>query len=151
MAQLSADVKPLAQHLFTASWQKKQFSAISKHPPKDAVVQVLDFAENYTCQYQRAIQSVHWHHTTVTLHPIVCYYQYADYEEGFICEMLAFISDNKVHDFHAVQTFYIQCYIVWYYQCADCEEGVVCEMLAFISDDKIHDFHAVQCITKIPL
>ena len=105
VAQLSADVKPLAQHLFTASWQQKQFSAISKHPPKDAVVQVLDFAENYTCQYQREIQSVHWHHTTVTLHPIVCYYQCADCEEGIVCETLAFISDDKVHDFHAVQTF----------------------------------------------
>ena len=91
---------------FTASWQQKQFSAISKHPPKDAVVQVLDFAENYTCQYQREIQSVHWHHTTVTLHLIVCYYQCADWEEGgVVCETLAFISDDKVHDFHAVQTF----------------------------------------------
>ena len=123
MAQLSADAKPLAQHLFTASWQQKQFSAISKHPPKDAVVQVLDIAENYTCQYQREIQSVHWHHTTVTLHPIVCYYQCADCEEGVVCETLAFISDDKVHDFHAVQTF-------------------VC--LAMEHRDKVHDFHTVQ-------
>ena len=34
VAQLSADVKPLAQHLFTASWQQKPLSAISKHSPK---------------------------------------------------------------------------------------------------------------------
>ena len=100
----SGNVKPLAQHLFTASWQQKQFSAISKHPPNDAVVQVLDFAENYTCPYQREIQRVHWHHTTVTLHPIAYYYQCADYKEGVVCETLAFISDDKVHDFHAVQT-----------------------------------------------
>ena len=45
------------------------------------------------------------HHTTITLHPIVCYYQCADCEKGVVCETLAFISDDKVHDFHAVQTF----------------------------------------------
>ena len=32
-------------------------------------------------------------------------YQCADCEKGVVCETLAFISDDKVHDFHAVQTF----------------------------------------------
>ena len=32
-------------------------------------------------------------------------YQCADCEKGVVCETLAFMSDDKVHDFHAVQTF----------------------------------------------
>ena len=102
---LSEDTKPLARHLFTAYWQQKQFASISKNPPANSVIQVLDFAENYTCQYQHEIQSVHWHHSTVTLHPIVCYYRCPDCETGVVCETLAFISDDKVHDYHAVQQF----------------------------------------------
>lgn len=35
----------------------------------------MDFAENYTCQVQDAVQSQHWANVQVTLHPFVIYFR----------------------------------------------------------------------------
>ena len=73
--ELKPEVTFLAQHLFRADWQSKQFEAIRKSRPFPArtVGTVLDFAENFTRTHQDEVQAAHWHHEQVTVHPIVSY------------------------------------------------------------------------------
>ena len=77
MEELKDEVVFLAQHLFWANWQVKQFESMrTSHPfPPATVGMILDFAENFTCTFQNEVHAAHWHHEQVTLHPIVSYYQ----------------------------------------------------------------------------
>ncbi|KAK7090796.1 hypothetical protein V1264_010549 [Littorina saxatilis] len=77
LAELKKEVVFLAEHLFRANWQNRQFSLVrSVSPfPAQSVCMVLDFAENFTCNYQQEVQAAHWHHEQVTVHPIVAYYR----------------------------------------------------------------------------
>lgn len=102
--ELVTEVKPISAHLFNAAWQNQQFRQVAKHPPPQSVVMVLDFAENYTCQFQDEIQAAHWHHASATVHPIVCYYP-CKICEDVMQESLVFISPDKRHDYHAVHEF----------------------------------------------
>ena len=61
--ELKEETKSLASHVFVAGWQQDMYKLISKDPPKNTVVAVLDLAENYTCQWQDEIQSAHWEMT----------------------------------------------------------------------------------------
>ena len=65
---------------------------------------VMDFAENYACQYQDEVQSAHWNHNQVTIHPISSYYACSSCD-GVVNESLVFISNDLTHDYHAVQNF----------------------------------------------
>ena len=58
--ELIKETIPLSSHIFVANWQGEMFSKISKMVPEDAVVMVLDFAENFSCFYQDEIQDAHW-------------------------------------------------------------------------------------------
>ena len=72
--ELLEELKQYALHLFNAKWQYEQFLLVSENPPKDWVIMCMDFAENFTCAFQDEIESAHWNHAQVTLHPIICYY-----------------------------------------------------------------------------
>ena len=104
--ELKPEVTFLAQHLFRADWQSKQFEAMRKSRPFPArtVGMVLDFAENFTCTHQDEVQAAHWHHEQVTVHPIVSYYGCQECQET-VTESLVFVSDDKVHDHNAVFHF----------------------------------------------
>lgn len=66
----------------------------------------MDFAENYTCIAQREVQSAHWSHNMVTIHPTVAYYRCLEEEcTKVVMEHLIFISYDKTHDAAAVHTF----------------------------------------------
>ncbi|KAK7106653.1 uncharacterized protein [Littorina saxatilis] len=109
LEELKAEVKFLSQHLFRADWQHRQFTTLRNATPfpQETVMMVLDFAENFTCQYQQEVQAAHWHHDTVTLHPIVAYYKCPACETT-TTESLVFISNDGKHDFHAVQAFMVK-------------------------------------------
>ena len=67
-------------------------------------LQVLDFAENYTCIHQDEIQSAHWYHDMLTIHPIVSYFRCP------VCndikkEETVLISEDLKQDSHAVNRF----------------------------------------------
>ena len=102
---LQKDLESFSLHLFTASWQSRQYYSIAKNPPKGWVVMVYDFAENYSCRYQDEIQSVHWGHSAATLHPIVCNYTCPRCNEATMTHSLIMISDDINHDYHAVHQF----------------------------------------------
>lgn len=96
----------MAEHLFRANWQNRQFSLVrSVSPfPAQSVCMVLDFAENFTCNYQQEVQAAHWHHEQVTVHPIVAYYRCPVCPKT-VTESLIFVSSDRRHDYHAVHHF----------------------------------------------
>ena len=78
LTELKEEVRFLAQHLFRADWQWAQFLSMKNLDPfpRDTVLMVMDFAENFTCNYQDEVQAAHWAHDQVTVHPTVTYYRY---------------------------------------------------------------------------
>lgn len=68
------ELSSLAKHLFNAKWQQNQFSVLLKDILKDWIVLNIDFSENYSCVSQHEIQTAHWYHEHVTIHPVVAYY-----------------------------------------------------------------------------
>ena len=104
--ELIKETIPLSSHIFVANWQGEMFSKISKMVPEDAVVMVLDFAENVSCFYQDEIQDAHWSKNQVALHPIVTYYRCPDHDgDHIVAEAITIISSDLKHDGHAVQHF----------------------------------------------
>ena len=67
----------LVGHLFRAEWQHLQFESMRNSAPfpHSTVGMGLHFAQNFTCVSQDEVQAAHWHHTQVTVHPIVTYYK----------------------------------------------------------------------------
>lgn len=104
--ELRTELAFLAGHLFRAAWQHLQFESLRNSTPfpQGTVGMVLDFAENFTCVNQDEVQAAHWHHTQVTVHPIVTYYR-CDLCEKTVTESLVFISNDRHHDFDAVHKF----------------------------------------------
>ena len=120
LEELLEEVAFLSEHLFRANWQHEQFEALqARHcgsnttgatlrarrpfPPK-TLVMVMDFAENYACQYHDEGQSAHWNHNQVTIHPISAYYACSSCD-GLVNESLVLISHDLTHDYHAVKNF----------------------------------------------
>ena len=94
----------LSLHLFTALWQGDNFRTISTNPPEGCIIMILDFAENCACRYQDEVQSVHWGHSSATIHPIVAYYRCPTCSEPTTDSLIMITADNT-HDHHAVHKF----------------------------------------------
>lgn len=104
--ELVVEVLFLAQHLFRADWQHRQFKASKEKLKHGTVCMVLDFAENYTCTFQNEVQAAHWNHQQVTLHPIVTYYPCPQPDcSDTMMESVVLISDDLKHDHYAVRCF----------------------------------------------
>lgn len=58
-------MKPKLQHFvrhnFVAWWRDEQSKDCLRSFPKDIVVLVVDFAENYSFKVHNEVQSMHWH------------------------------------------------------------------------------------------
>lgn len=103
---LAKELDKLAAHLFVAAWQQNQFSQLLKSVPSHWVILNMDFSENYSCVNQNEVQSAHWGHNNITIHPAVSYYRCPNENcNDTIQESLIFVSDDLVHDAHAVATF----------------------------------------------
>ena len=50
-------------------------SACIKNLKEDQVIMIIDFAENYKCNFQNEVQSAYFDQNMVTIHPIMCYYK----------------------------------------------------------------------------
>lgn len=105
LAELKDETGSLAGHVFNASWQHDMYRKVTRDPPENTVIAVLDFAENYSCQSQDEVQSAHWAKDQVTLHPIVATYKCPDHGDHTVQEAVVIISNDLVHDGHAVQHF----------------------------------------------
>jgi hypothetical protein len=108
--EISKELSSLAEHLFVASWQQSQFSNLLKDIPPSWVVLNMDFSENYTCTMQQEVQSAHWGHNQVSIHPTVAYYmcpktECTQQQTSTVQEYLIFVSDDIQHDASAVSKF----------------------------------------------
>ena len=74
ISELTEESKTFSNHLFKARWQNDTLKQLRENIPVNSVVHVLDFAENFTCDFQDKISAAHWIHALVTVHPTVCYY-----------------------------------------------------------------------------
>ena len=104
LQELVEESEPFSGHLFTAKWQDLSLKTIRKDMPRNTIIQVMDFAENFSCTFQDEISAAHWHHEQATVHPTVCYYGCQQCGET-VTESLVFISDDDKHDYNAVHTF----------------------------------------------
>ena len=102
--ELCDEMKTFSFHLFVADWQKKQFNVVTKSLPRDTVVLVMDFSQNFACSFQREVQSAHWSQVQVTLHPVVAFYE-CPHGDGVVREAIHIISSDRCHDSHAVAHF----------------------------------------------
>ncbi|KAJ8034128.1 hypothetical protein HOLleu_20842 [Holothuria leucospilota] len=65
---------------------------------------IFDFAENFTCSFQREVQSAYYPHASAIVHPIVLYYNCSTCLKS-VTESFVMISDDLVHDYHIVHKF----------------------------------------------
>ncbi|KAJ8043450.1 Reticulocyte-binding protein 2-like a [Holothuria leucospilota] len=109
LAELLKELDPFALHLFTWRWQHSQYSRIVHNPPEGTVTMVMDFAENYACLQQDEVQAGHWHHHQATVHPIVATYLCVRCPTPHTVQhSLVYVSDDMVHDYHAVHKFFTE-------------------------------------------
>lgn len=95
---LAKELDKLAAHLFVAAWQQNQFLQLLKSVPSHWVILNMDFSENYSCVNQNEVQSAHWGHNNITIHPAVSYYRCPNENcNDTIQESLIFVSDDLVH------------------------------------------------------
>ena len=102
--KLVTNAKMMAVHKFDAQWQWTQFLACRENLEEEDVLMVMDYAQNYECTYQREIQSAHWGHNLVTIHPFAVFYLCPD-DGHLVTHDISIISNDLEHDSHAVEVF----------------------------------------------
>lgn len=90
------------KHLHNAQWQNKQFSTLKNTLPQNWTLQIMDFAKNRGVFYQNEIKSAFFSPEQITMHPIVTYFQS---EVGLVRDSAIIISEDCIHDYHAVRHF----------------------------------------------
>lgn len=106
LVNFQKDVKPLASHLFRASWQLKQLETCKETIKENEMVVVMDFSENYTCRFQNEVQSAFWNSNQVTIHPVVAYYGVKTATSTIQRKhSIVIVSNDLDHDANAVNKF----------------------------------------------
>ncbi|GBM01951.1 hypothetical protein AVEN_269560-1 [Araneus ventricosus] len=101
---LVAKLSTLCTHHFFTKAQSKYFSKTKDELSEGTAIILADFSENYTCNMQDAIQSVHWKKEQVTLHPFLAYVKDIANDKLKPIPMCV-ISDHLVHDTTTFWTF----------------------------------------------
>ena len=101
---LCAELGPLSKHIFTAQWQKQQFEDVRANLPHKTVLSVQDYAENFRTVYQDEIQSAHFCYNQITVFNMVSFFKCPKCDQQ-VHEASVFLSDDLVHDAHAVKHF----------------------------------------------
>lgn len=106
LTELRKEVDEQALHVFNWKWQSQQYRNIKGNLPQNWVLNVWDFAENYTCFIQDEAQSAYWTRNQATVHPVVNFY-HCETEgcDDLVCESIVFISSDRKHDYNAVHTY----------------------------------------------
>ena len=92
-------VEDLSQHLFRANWHQNIFQYIRTHLMQGYVVQVQDFAMNFSKRYQDEVQSAYWNGTQTTIHATINFYKcLQDGCNDVVTLALVHISADRQHD-----------------------------------------------------
>ncbi len=95
--QLVRDLELFSLHLFRATWEYRQFQTISQSIPMQTVIAVMDFGQNYRCEFQDEPQFLNWAYNQVSVHAVVTYYNCPDCSDP-VQEDLIFLSPVLKHD-----------------------------------------------------
>lgn len=105
---LRSKLQYFVQHNFTACWQDKQFKECLRSFPKDSVVSVVDFVENYKFEVQSEVQSMHWFSYQVSIMVHICFRHNLEadsYDEDtwLLTEYHFYVTDDPMHNSEMVQ------------------------------------------------
>lgn len=100
---LESKIPFFLEHVFIQRKRSSYFEeSITQLKPNEAVYQV-DFAENYTCQYQDEIEAAHWCQEQVTLHNVVIWAK--AFSDKTTCSTHVIISDDDRHEKRSAAVF----------------------------------------------
>ena len=86
-------------HLFRANWNRNIFQYSRNNLQSGHVVQIFDFAQNFTNIYQDQVQSAYWQSTQTTIHALINYYKCQNQGCSEVTTLiLAQISEDPLHD-----------------------------------------------------
>ena len=92
-------IENILDHLFRVNWNRNVFQYIKGHLLKGYVLQVMDFAMNFTNQYQDEVQSAYYGGSQMTIHATMNFYRCPRKECNEIVTLaLVHISDDLKHD-----------------------------------------------------
>ena len=112
LKKFEKEIYKYIKHSHRARWQDIQFKQSRNVFPVGTIFSVVDFAENYTFQAQKEIQSEYYHSDQVSIFVHVLYrhaqHNVDDIESTndnrhVIKEYHFYISDDRMHDTHYVQ------------------------------------------------
>ena len=92
-------IESISNHLFRANWHRNVFQYIRSHLMTGHVLQVLDFAMNFTNRYQDEVQSAYYNCTQTTIHGTINFFKCLN--EGcseIVTLALVHISEDTHHD-----------------------------------------------------
>ena len=92
-------IESIAAHLFRADWNRNVFQYIKSHLLTGYLLQVMDFAMNFSNRYQDEIQSAYYGETQTTIHGTVNFFKCQNSGCSEIVTLaLVHISDDLKHD-----------------------------------------------------
>lgn len=92
----------LLTHDFIARQQASFIKSLKESLQDGQFLVICDFAENYAFVIQNAAPGFHWNNNSVTIYPVVIYYQRND---SIVHQSLVIMSDSLAHDAVAVFVF----------------------------------------------
>lgn len=100
---LEGQIPSFLVHVFIKRKQSTFFEErIAQLKADEAIVQV-DFAENYTCQYQDEIQAAHWSQEQITLFTVAIWVK--DAANTTTCNSHVIVSDDHSHEKKSIAVF----------------------------------------------
>ena len=100
-------------HQFRASWQHQQFKELMGKLPLHHACCIHDYSENYSCRYQKEVQSLYFSQNQVSIHVTILYRHACAAKDGtestedepvITTEHLFVISPDVKHDHHSVHS-----------------------------------------------
>ena len=92
-------VEDISDHLFRANWHRNVFQYIKAHLLSGYLLQVMDFAMNFSNRYQDEVQSAYYSTTQMTIHGTVNFFRCSKEDCNEIVTLaLVHISDDMKHD-----------------------------------------------------
>ena len=97
----------ISAHLFQANWHRYVFQYIKGHLISEYLLQVMDFAMNFSNCYQDEIQSAYYRGTQMTIHATINFYKCLQKNcQEIVTLALVHISDDLKHDSFFIKSSY---------------------------------------------
>lgn len=94
-----AHLKTMPMHLFRADWHRNLLGILKSGMKSSYVMQVSDYAKNFTIRYQDEIQSAFFQCSSVTIIATVNYYRCPNEDcNQLVTDVIVHISDDNKHD-----------------------------------------------------